>query len=103
MLKVEILNTKTNETRVYEMASIPDEEFNSFIWEEGNFACDCNRHLFFERAGGNDPDMDDTDDRPCGSDTYVVLSIKNSTDELLYHENRPTAAEQPAASSPVRP
>lgn len=24
-----------------------DLEFSDFMWSEGNYSCDCNRHLFF--------------------------------------------------------
>lgn len=46
-----------------------DDEGNMFIWEEGNFSCDCNRFLFFERAKGNKPDWDDG---KCGNGGFSV-------------------------------
>ena len=38
-----------------------------FIWKEGNYSCDCNRHLFFERGLGREPD-----DAACGEGEYSV-------------------------------
>ncbi|MHC4370403.1 MAG: hypothetical protein ACYSW8_22560, partial [Planctomycetota bacterium] len=47
-------------------------EGSDFWWTDGNMGCDCNRHLEFERAGGEDPDLDDA---VCGSDLYSVIEI----------------------------
>lgn len=44
-----------------------------FWWTEGNFGCDCNRALAFERAAGLDPDIDDTE---CGHSAFTVLSAE---------------------------
>lgn len=51
-----------------------------FIWSEGNFACDCNRALFFEEAIGNDDP-----DRECGSEAYTVRIVAPNGD-VLYDE-----------------
>lgn len=40
-----------------------------YMWAFGNYACDCNRHLFFERALGNEPD-----DETCGHGAYEVVA-----------------------------
>lgn len=42
-----------------------------FMWSEGNYSCDCNRHLFFERAYGNEPDLDE---HGCSDGAYVVTA-----------------------------
>lgn len=39
-----------------------------YWWTEGNFGCDCNRHLEFQRAADEDEDGDD-----CGETRYTVL------------------------------
>lgn len=39
-----------------------------FLWEEGNYSCDCNRHLFWERAHGREP----PDEPPFPCDDGVV-------------------------------
>lgn len=61
------------EVRQYH-ADQPDEYLDSleFSWSENNFACDCNRHLFFERAVT--PDYDEQ--FPCGERAYRVLKIE---------------------------
>lgn len=76
--KVRIRKNSTGEERDYEFPKLtwefPSENGSGsmFIWTEGNFSCDCNRYLFFERAGGNPADPDETEDR-CGDDAYTVL------------------------------
>jgi hypothetical protein len=45
-------------------------ESTVFMWQEGNYSCDCNRALFFARASG-DPDPEP---RPCGDIAFRVLS-----------------------------
>lgn len=66
--KVAIRNNLTGEVRVhndkYEWG-----ESSDFLWTEGNYGCDCNRHLFFERTGGREPD--DTEDG-CSSWRYTI-------------------------------
>lgn len=62
---------------------IDDGSFNEFIWSDGNFACDCNRRLFFERA--LDANYDDDIDYDCGSDKYAVR-ITDKSDNVLYDE-----------------
>lgn len=53
------------------------EEWSPFLWSHGgNYGCDCNRYLFFERAGGIEPDMDDKESRPCGDTRYTVLWVE---------------------------
>lgn len=63
----------------------PDDEFefSDFIWSEGNFSCDCNRHLFFERASGRDPAPgSDT----CGDGAYRVTITDPDTGRVWYDE-----------------
>ncbi len=93
---VHILNVATGETRIhvdpwhdmYEYE--PGGQFRSFMWEEGNYSCDCNRHLFFERAVGNEPDWD-TNLRCNTSKTdrkYRVVKITvTGDDEVLYADD----------------
>lgn len=58
--------------------------FQDFIWDEGNFACDCNRHLFFERAGGVEPEFDP--DEECSDFKYAVQILDAETREVLYDD-----------------
>ena len=49
-------------------------EGDEFMWNEGNYSCDCNRHIFFNvalgRAGSGEHQI------PCGN---VLYSINNLT------------------------
>ena len=86
---IEITDTATGEMRVY----VDDFGFdddpasgNEFCWSEGNFSCDCNRELFFERANGNEPD-----ETECGDDRFRVL-IKTMDGVVLYQEDASSKA-----------
>lgn len=70
---VVITENATNKTRlyVYEDYSEGDDSLISYMWDEGNYACDCNRSLFFSRAAGEEEDGDGL----CGSDAYSVNGI----------------------------
>ena len=70
-MKVAITKIETGETRIHE-DTYPYKIDSRFIWEEGNYSCDCNRNLFFERAGGNEPSH--TSIIACGND--VLYSIE---------------------------
>lgn len=54
---------------------------SSYIWEDGNYACDCNRELFFERAKGNE-----LDDTTCGENRYSVRLINPVDGRIFYDE-----------------
>lgn len=43
-------------------------------WAHGNYSCDCNRFLEFERANGHEPDIDA--EIPCGETRYRVLRFE---------------------------
>lgn len=65
----------------------------TFIWEEGNYACDCNRGLFFLRAIGDD-DEDDTR-TPCGDGRYLVNLVNPATGRVFYREFTEAADMKP--------
>jgi hypothetical protein len=44
------------------------ETLNKFMWEDGNYSCDCNRALFFLD--------EDYDDLKCGDCRFEILSIE---------------------------
>jgi hypothetical protein len=67
MYKIVIRNNETNEERQCDM-EVEWGEYSMLWWTEGNMCCDCNRHLLFERAAGNEPD-----DSPCGDDKYAAV------------------------------
>lgn len=76
----------TGEVRQYETSEIKDLDSpipSTFNWAENNYACDCNRHLFFERAGGNEPDWEEAE---CGEGKYAVNLANAKTGEIYYRE-----------------
>lgn len=79
---VEIEHVPTKEVRVWESGIEWDDESGVFLWEEGNFSCDCNRSRFFHEAGGEDAPSD----QPCGYVLFRIVSIKSQSGELLYSE-----------------
>lgn len=60
-----------------------DETGSDYIWADGNYACDCNRYLFFERAGGAEPNWDEGS---CGDAAYSVR-IYDLAEALLYADD----------------
>lgn len=57
-----------------------DGEFDEgaeFQWMENNYSCDCNRHLFFQRASSED----DSGDKTCGETAYRVVKFVLSNGE----------------------
>jgi hypothetical protein len=64
-----------------------------FLWADGNYSCDCDRFLFFERAlGKTEEEIDELDPvqeggGDCGSyEKYRVNFIKNEAGKVLYEE-----------------
>ncbi len=43
-----------------------------FMWSEGNYGCDCNRYLFFQRAAEENED----DDVSCGTTQYFCIKVR---------------------------
>ena len=60
-----LLKVETGESRWCEV--IPSDEYQ---WTDGNYECDCNRHLFFLRAGN-----EELEDIPCSSGKYTLLQM----------------------------
>ena len=60
-----------------------DWEYNDYWFEDGNASCDCNRWLFFERAIGNKPDIDNAE---CSGDKYSLRLSDNNTGDVLIDE-----------------
>jgi hypothetical protein len=73
-----ILEVKTGyyKTTDAEVNEREDGTPNLYIWEEGNYSCDCNRGIFFG---------EDYDDVKCGDGKYLV-KIKVLTGEVIYDE-----------------
>lgn len=72
----------------------------AFSWYENNFACDCNRHLEFERAAGRDEDSLWDDDVECGETAYEVLRIENDDGAVLVDDDVPHWALALPAAKP---
>lgn len=80
-----IKNNETGEIREYKTDAIWDEEKNApnaSVWEEGNFSCDCNRYLFFQRA----KDEDEDEDVECSDGKYSVNLQNHKTGAYFYKE-----------------
>lgn len=82
---VRIRKNDTGEIREYEdtilfinWMDLPRYE----IWQDGNFGCDCNRRLFFARAGDEEEDMEG----PCGTGQYSVELINPANGVAYYSE-----------------
>lgn len=64
--KVAIQNNETKEIRMH---SESNEWVSDFWWTEGNGACDCNRRIMFDEAGGDEEDPNNE----CSDHLYTVL------------------------------
>lgn len=54
---------------------------STYLWEEGNYACDCNRELFFERSKGVE-----IDNEKCSHNRFAVNLENAETGEIYYRE-----------------
>jgi hypothetical protein len=84
-----IRENATGEVREYkDTLDVTDDGVpNSYIWEDGNWACDCNRSMFFDDVG--DVREDDGHQRPtspCGSTAFSVNLRRDDTGEIFYRE-----------------
>lgn len=55
---------------------------NDYIWEDGNYACDCNRATFF----GSEYVDDGRKHFPCGHTAFSVNLRRDDTGEIFYRE-----------------
>ena len=66
---------------------VRDEDWETdpvYIWSDGNYSCDCNRHNFFNRDGLHNENYEDVQ---CGDGMYRVNWIKNlETGKIIYEE-----------------
>ena len=80
-----IRKNSSGEVRKYETDSLWDtdnNEPNIFIWEEGNYSCDCNRRLFFARVKNEEEDWVSQ----CSRDGYSVNLQNPKNGEFFYKE-----------------
>src|SRR3990172_12902584 len=89
---VHIRKNETGEVRIHKDWLYLDEDNspNFFIWEDGNYACDCNRRLFFARVNDEDEDWDSG----CGETEYSINIMLGN--ECIYSEfeNLPNKASK---------
>jgi hypothetical protein len=72
--------------RIYHTDGILEEDnetLATYIWEEGNFSCDCNRYLFFQRAVD---EKEINDCCKCGYGGYLLWIINPVNKETVYDE-----------------
>lgn len=77
-----IRHNPTGEVRDYPTEGIwdgDDDQTTRYIWEDGNFSCDCNRSLFFY-SHAEDMEAD------CGDDLFSVNLVNPRTGEVFYRE-----------------
>ena len=80
MTHILLRNNRTGETRWYD-DEMDWSDGSEFLWTEGNYGCDCNRHLFFERAAGiGDDEGEDVD---CGEVLYTAVEAVLATGEVI--------------------
>lgn len=79
---IELLNTGTDDVRMIHVElPIPVYGTPWFDWEHGEYSCDCNRRLLFNRLV--DPEYDD--DEECTEGNYLAKVI-DATGNTLYSE-----------------
>jgi hypothetical protein len=97
MLHVSIRRNSDALTRVYDFAyegMKPWDEDSDWIWSEGNYSCDCNRAIFFERAAGKEHTREEMEAWPCGDESYTITAITQDEDPtVLYEEVPPTTSQ----------
>lgn len=84
---VKIQDNTTGEVATYidEFGS-PDSD--PFMWEDGNYSCDCNRLLFFHRGQGMPEDQVRELDLICGHERFTVLEIVDAKGRRIYSEEK---------------
>lgn len=82
-IDVHMRRVADGQTRVFRHNALrdDDEPWSPFIWEEGNFSCNCNRGQFFAGAGN-----EDDPNHECGDGMYLVRIVRVSDGEVLYDE-----------------
>lgn len=75
MYNIALQDKETGETKIIKYESQfkdGDDEDNDmvvdFMWTEGNYSCDCNRHVFFYDS--------DAGENPCGDKRFNLVKIE---------------------------
>jgi hypothetical protein len=61
----------------------------TYIWEEGNYSCDCNRRLSWLRGDGRDEEAQallGSKNLPCSDGKFSVNLVNLQTQEVFYQE-----------------
>ncbi len=82
--RAHIEHLPTGSKAVYEGVSAPMDNWGDCIhsikwmWTEGNYGCDCNRHLFFERSlpEGEQSPIPDDEEETCGETKFRVTHVE---------------------------
>ena len=80
MTHILLRNNRTGETRWYD-DEMDWSDGSMYLWTEGNYGCDCNRHLFFERAAGIGDD--EGEDVGCSEVLYTAVEAVLPTGEVI--------------------
>jgi hypothetical protein len=75
---VHITDTTTGEAVVYRY-HYSWADGSEYLWSEGNYGCDCNRHIFFEEAKSPGSDAPD---RECGNGRFIVQCFADDGTKL---------------------
>ena len=59
-----------------------EDGHTEFLWSDGNYACDCNRELFWKRIA---KEPDDERDVECGCTKYSV-KLTDKSGNILYSD-----------------
>ena len=82
---VEIRQNSTGTIREYasrELLMDGEDTPCTYLWSEGNYACDCNRGDFFAQANDEDKDYDGG----CGDTAYSVRLRNKKNGRVYYSE-----------------
>lgn len=63
-------------------------EYQEFLWEEGNYSCDCNREIFLVTDHGYPSPIEQV---ACGEDDFALLSIIKSRHSTAERNQRSPA------------
>lgn len=58
----------------------------TYMWEEGNFSCDCNRGIFWWEAGEDENEVEPELEELCCGDTKYSVSIATTDGTIIYNE-----------------
>lgn len=63
------------------------EQLIEFMWGDGNYSCDCNRHIFFNRDGLG-MEYNNFEAVQCGDGMYKVKITTSDTNKVIYEDKQ---------------